>query len=177
MFIGVDGIIVNKLNACGLTPTVSKVSSGALEFMPLFQVKFIQSFFDDAKKAPFNFKIVSTNLEDSSDAIVDDDSDGDDKPIVRGDLNIDHVEKPNQSNFCSLADLKLNKTDNILLILGSEGEGVSRTIAKHADHKVVIPPQLQMDALGKYPYNMVDSLNVGVSAALLLYHIRNVTLK
>jgi len=36
MFIGVDGIIVNKLNACGLTPAVSKVSSGALEMIPLF---------------------------------------------------------------------------------------------------------------------------------------------
>jgi tRNA G18 (ribose-2'-O)-methylase SpoU len=60
-----------------------------------------------------------------------------------------------------------------MLVLGSEGEGVSRTISRMADYKVVIPPNLQMSQLGKYPYNMVDSLNVGVSAALLLYHIKH----
>ena len=44
-FIGVDGVIVNKKNACGLTPVVSKVSSGALEFIPLYTVKFVSHFF------------------------------------------------------------------------------------------------------------------------------------
>lgn len=71
MFIGVDGVIVNKANSCGLTPVVSKVSSGALEFIPLYSVKFVQHFFTDAKKAPLNFKVVSTNLEDSSSDFVD----------------------------------------------------------------------------------------------------------
>lgn len=61
-------------------------------------------------------------------------------------------------------------------MLGSEGEGVSRTIARMADYKVVIPPRLALSQLGQYPYNMVDSLNVGVSAALLLYHIKHSSL-
>ena len=68
MFIGVDGIIVNKRNACGLTPAVSKVSSGAVEFIPLYTVKFVSHFFEDAKKAPLNFRIVSTTLDDDSDS-------------------------------------------------------------------------------------------------------------
>ena len=71
MFIGVDGVIVNKTNACGLTPVVSKVSSGALEFIPLYNVKFVSHFFEDAKKAPLNFKVISTNLEDNSSDFVD----------------------------------------------------------------------------------------------------------
>lgn len=62
MFIGVDGIIVNKENACGLTPAVSKVSSGALEMIPLFQVKFVRPFLEDAAKS---FKIISTNIDDN----------------------------------------------------------------------------------------------------------------
>ena len=41
MFLGVDAIVVNRKNACGLTPVVSKVSSGALEFMPIYSVKFV----------------------------------------------------------------------------------------------------------------------------------------
>lgn len=72
-----------------------------------------------------------------------------------------------------LDSLKLDKVSNQMLVLGSEGEGVSRTISRMADYKVVIPPALQMSQLGKYPFNMVDSLNVGVSAALLLYHIKH----
>jgi tRNA G18 (ribose-2'-O)-methylase SpoU len=86
MFIGVDGVIVNRQNACGLTPTVSKVSSGALEFTPLHSVKFMSKFLEDAKKDPYNFKIISTNLEDEIGLVNDDiegeevltDDDGDD---------------------------------------------------------------------------------------------------
>lgn len=64
MFLGVDGIVVNRKNACGLTPTVSKVSSGALEFLPLYQAKYIQQFLEDAKDGPFKFKIISTNISE-----------------------------------------------------------------------------------------------------------------
>lgn len=48
MFIGVDGVLVNATNACGLTPTVSKVSSGALEFIPLYSIRFVKLFMQDA---------------------------------------------------------------------------------------------------------------------------------
>ena len=59
-------MIVNKQNACGLTSVVSKVSSGALEFIPLYQVKFLQHFFKDAKKSPLNFKVISTVVTEDS---------------------------------------------------------------------------------------------------------------
>jgi len=35
---GVDGIIISKDNSVGFTPTVLKISSGALDFVPVFQV-------------------------------------------------------------------------------------------------------------------------------------------
>lgn len=62
MFIGVDAIVVNKLNSCGLTPVVSRVSSGALEFTELYQVKFVSNFLLEARKLGWN--IVSTNLSE-----------------------------------------------------------------------------------------------------------------
>ena len=94
-FIGVDGVIVNRQNACGLTPVVSKVSSGALEFIPLYSVRFVSHFFEDAKKDPLNFKIVSTALEDiGGDAERTEDiegaeeiSEGEDDAIEFGDLD------------------------------------------------------------------------------------------
>lgn len=65
MFLGVDAVIVNKKDAPGLTPTVSKVSSGALEFLPIYSVKFVKNFLEDLKKNE-GFLIVSTNIDDES---------------------------------------------------------------------------------------------------------------
>lgn len=162
MFIGVDGIIVNRRNACGLTPVVSKVSSGALEFIPLYSVKFLSHFFDDAKKPPYNFKIISTNLADDegrtnqdggkdgaandghSDFEEDDvigysSSEGDEDEIKFGDMD---SELNNSSGLTPLDQLRLplGSEQNVILVLGAEGEGVSRTIGKSADYRVVIPP-------------------------------------
>jgi len=64
MFVGVDGIIVNRKDACGLTPAVSKVSSGALEFQLLYQVKFMKPFLEEAVSPKYNFKIISTNIDE-----------------------------------------------------------------------------------------------------------------
>jgi len=58
-----------------------------------------------------------------------------------------------------------------MLVLGSEGEGVSRTISALASHRVMIPPLLNSKNIGKAPFDMIDSLNVGVSAATILYHM------
>ena len=66
MFIGVDGIIVNQKNACGLTPTVSKVSSGALEFIPLYSVRFVSKFMEESQAGIHNFKVISTDIQSSN---------------------------------------------------------------------------------------------------------------
>jgi len=81
------------------------------------------------------------------------------------------------SSVISIDELKMKRDENIILVLGSEGEGVSRSINKLADYRVMIPPQLSKDHIGKYPFNMIDSLNVGVSAGVLIYHIRHLTKK
>jgi tRNA G18 (ribose-2'-O)-methylase SpoU len=105
MFIGVDGVIVNKRNACGLTPVVSKVSSGAVEFIPIYTVKFVSHFFEDAKKHPLNFKIISTNLddEDLKEAAIEhqeeSDNETDDEEVITfGDLDLPYTsnESPSQ---------------------------------------------------------------------------------
>lgn len=55
---------MNQKDACGLTPAVSKVSSGALEFLPLFTVKFVGKFLEDVKSPKYGFRIISTNIDD-----------------------------------------------------------------------------------------------------------------
>jgi tRNA G18 (ribose-2'-O)-methylase SpoU len=218
MFIGVDGVIVNHRNACGLTPTVSKVSSGALEFIPLYSARFVSKFMDEAQRGIHKFKIISTDIQSSNDessgpikevevqpVVPDDSEDDEDDSMFGGDSKIlkeikkerkqqetvvkqpepeSESEEGEEDNpnapfkapqVISIDELRLRTEDNIVLVLGSEGEGVSRSINRLADHRVMIPPQLSKDHIGKYPFNMVDSLNVGVSAGLLIYHIRHLT--
>ena len=185
IFLGVDGIIVNTKDACGLTPAVSKVSSGALEFLPLFSVKFVGKFLEDVKSQKHNFRIISTNIdedsieqvkeEDEMNESINQDQDADLKNYKRfADKDLPQVEST--KGILSLKDLDLSRDENIIVVLGSEGKGVSRTISKLADDRVYIPPKLDSSMTGKYPFNMIDSLNVGVSAALMLYHIKNLRL-
>ena len=138
MFLGADGIIVNKLDSCGLTPAVSKVSSGALEFLNLYQVKYTQKFLADLK-LKHDFAVVSSKLGDEA---------------------------------INLEDLSFTPRKNILLVLGSEGAGVSRAVDNEATHHVCIPPRLDSSLVGKAPFDTIDSLNVGVSAALMIHTMR-----
>jgi len=71
----------------------------------------------------------------------------------------------------ALYDLKLSSKDNVILIIGNEGNGISKAIESLSDVSVYIPPSLDPNKIGKYPFNIVDSLNVGASAAIALYHI------
>lgn len=159
---------------------------------------------DSQKIAPYNFKIISTDIQTTNEQYSPSIDSARDEPQVQGDSEDEgdmdtfiEDKKKQQSDdegeegdvddsddipytakkVISIDELRLKKSDNVILVLGSEGEGVSKTINKLADHRVMIPPQLNTEYLGKYPFNMVDSLNVGVSAGLLIYHIRHLTKK
>jgi len=196
MFLGADAVIVNRKNACGLTPAVSKVSSGALEFLPLFSVRFVSNFLSDMKQN-HKFRVISTNLDEEQPQTLEEvknqkklneieelmemaeqeeevEKEATPGKYAKQDLEMLRaaVEKGGKKipikPLESLDDLKIGPDENILLILGSEGEGVSRAVSMLADNRVVIPPRYNMDLMGKYPFHVMDSLNVSVSAALML---------
>lgn len=56
---------------------------------------------------------------------------------------------------------KLPKMDKFVLLLGNEGNGICNLILNQCDYKVKIPIQ------------NIDSLNVGVSNGIVLYHLLN----
>jgi hypothetical protein len=102
MFIGVDGIIVNQTNHCGLTPTVSKVSSGALEFIPLYEVRHMQNFFEDAIKGSHQFKIISTSLGSGDEGSKETSNDSNDNATERDQNNeSDDSDKEDKSKSSS----------------------------------------------------------------------------
>jgi len=49
---------------------------------------------------------------------------------------------------------------------------MSSGLGRVATHNLVIPPRLEREKVGQYPYTIVDSLNVGVSAGMLLHQIK-----
>lgn len=121
---GADGIIVGKHNQVGLTATVAKVSTGAIDYVPVAQVGNLNQAIRQLKKE--GFWIVSSD----------------------GTATLDYRQ----------VDYKMP----MVLIIGSEGEGVSKLVLENSDFIVRIPM-----------CGSVNSLNASVATAVLLAEIYN----
>lgn len=120
--VGVDGIIIGKHRAVGLTPTVAKVSTGAIETVKVSQVTNLTQTLEDLKKK--GFWVCGADSEKAMD-------------YRQADFNVP-----------------------LVLVIGSEGFGLSKLVKKHCDFTVKLP------MIGK-----VTSLNASVATGILLYQI------
>lgn len=118
----VDGIIITKDNAIGITPTVCKVASGAAETVPVYQVTNLARILRWLKEQ--NIWIIGAAGEAK-------------ETIFTADLNIP-----------------------LALVMGAEGKGMRQLTQQHCDLLVKIPMQ-----------GHVESLNVSVAAAVMIYEI------
>lgn len=119
---GAQGIIIGKHRQVGLTSTVAKVSTGAIDHVPVAQVTNLAQTIRYLKKE--GFWIVA--------------SDGMAKDDYR----------------------KMDYRMPVVLIVGSEGEGISRLLMDQSDFRVKIPM-----------CGSVNSLNASVATAVLLAQI------
>ncbi len=122
---GVNGIIIKKHNQVPVNMTVTKVSTGAIDFVDIVEVNNINNAIDTLKEN--GFWIVST--------------DGSAKDDYR--------------------DLDYNIP--VALVIGSEGEGVSRLVLKNSDFII----KIQM-------HGHVNSLNASNAASVVVSHIVSV---
>lgn len=120
----VDGVIIGKNRSVGLTPTVAKVSTGAIDYVKVAQVTNLSRTLEELKKQ--GFWVVGCDLNESQDYRAIDYH----MPVV--------------------------------IVVGSEGFGISRLVKKHCDMNVVLPMN-----------GHVTSLNASVAAALILYQVYN----
>ena len=65
----------------------------------------------------------------------------------------------------------INSDDNIIIVISSE-KSVSEILNKTSNYNIIIPPLLDSNFIGKSPFDLINSLNVGVSAGILLNHIK-----
>lgn len=122
--VGVDGVIIGKHRSVSLTPTVAKVSTGAIDTVKVAQVTNLNQTLKDLKKA--GFWVCGADSEKATDY--------------------------------RLANLDVP----LVLVVGSEGFGLSRLVKEQCDFTVKVP------MTGK-----VSSLNASVATAVLLYEIYN----
>ncbi len=122
--IGVDGVIIGKHRSVGLTATVAKVSTGAIDTVKVAQVTNLTQTLKTLKQQ--GYWVCGADSEKAQ-------------------------------------DYRLVKYDMpLVLVIGSEGFGLSRLVKENCDFSVKLP------MVGK-----VSSLNASVATAVLLYQIYN----
>lgn len=120
--VGADGVIIGKNRSVSLNATVAKVSTGAIEYVPVCQVTNLARTLEQLKKQ--GYWVVGTDMTDAVDY-----------------RRVDYAMP-------------------LVLVIGSEGFGISRLVLEKCDYKVSIPM-----------VGHVNSLNASVACAVLLYQI------
>ena len=120
---GVKAIIIPKDRSVGVSPTVVKTSTGALEYVDIFEVSNLKNTIDFLKKNDY--------------FVYGAEADG-----------IDYD--------------KVNYSDKMVLVIGSEGHGLTRIVRESCDEIISIPM-----------CGHVNSLNASVSFGVLIYGIKN----
>lgn len=118
---GAHGVVIPKRRASGLTATVMKASSGALNYVPVARVTNLKAAMDELKDRGLWF--------------------------VCADMN-----------GTRMYDLDLKGP--IGLVVGNEGNGVSRLVREECDMVAAVPM-----------FGEVNSLNASVAAGVLMYEI------
>ncbi|KAI0864891.1 RNA methyltransferase [Xylaria cubensis] len=134
-FLGVNAIAITKSSSATLTPIALKASAGASEVTTLFSVNSTVDFLSRSKE---NGWLVYAAVPSTK------------RSKGNSHLTVDRVE--------TYDPLSSQPT---VLVIGSEGEGLTKPVRREADHEVSIP-----SPSGGFS-NVVDSLNVSVATGIL----------
>jgi 21S rRNA (GM2251-2'-O)-methyltransferase len=132
-FLGATAVAITKRNSASLTPVALKASAGASEALTLFSIEHLAPFLAESKES--GWKVYAAVPLSSSGG------------------------KHKQMSIHDVEEQDPLSKDPCILLLGGEGEGLSKQLKSKADFEVNIPNMSQT--------NLVDSLNVSVAAGLL----------
>ncbi|PYH41320.1 TrmH family RNA methyltransferase [Aspergillus saccharolyticus JOP 1030-1] len=142
-YLGIDAVVLAARNSAPLTPVTIKASAGAAENMPLLLVRNEREFIAKSKENGWRFFAAAAPGPTAQAAAVGTDGKSEDAPAA--------AQSP------------------CVLMMGSEGEGLSGHLLSAADARVGIPgARLDMRLGIESDPARVDSLNVSVAAALLM---------
>lgn len=132
-FLGATAVAVTKRNSASLTPVALKASAGASEALTVFSVEQLVDFLVESKDSGWKVYAAAPSLG--------------------------RLGRNRQVDVHELQDLDPLATTPCILLMGSEGEGLSRQLISKADSVVSIP-----NMSGS---TVVDSLNVSVATGLV----------
>lgn len=121
---GVQGVLFSKNRGAGITPTVTKVSGGATELLPMVRVANLAEALARFQKAGYQIVTLEVGMKAEE--------------IYKSDLE-----------------------SKIVIVAGSEHDGVQQLISKRADRAVYVPM-----------HGSIDSLNVSQAVAVVLAEVR-----
>ncbi|OJJ49240.1 hypothetical protein ASPZODRAFT_140163 [Penicilliopsis zonata CBS 506.65] len=146
-YLGIDAVIFAGRNSAPLSPVTIKASAGAAENMTLLRVSNEVAFIQESRAQGWKFYAADAPQQ--------------------GSATVDLL--PLSSGAGSDSQQDLLAQSPTVLMLGSEGTGLSHHIKSHADAIVSIPGTRLASPLGvDADPARVDSLNVSVAAALLM---------
>lgn len=145
-YLGVDFIVIPESESARLGPATAKASAGALDLLTIYKTDDTLTFLDNVRKSGWNVVTTSSRMsEDELNSM---------KSKHRPALENKYIEPQELPTL-------MNQTP-MLMVFGSEGAGVRTNIKFRSDYLVGLPKgRLETD-------EVVDSLNVGVAASLLV---------
>ncbi len=154
--LGAAAVIVTGSGA-KITPAVHRVSAGATFHIPVIIQSNPDQVIREAKKEGYWIVISDAPLdEDSSSTLAD-------STVSRENIGSDNAGETSHKQALWISSLEVERlpsSSDLLLLIGSEGEGARSLLKKRADFIISIPLS------GK-----IASLNAGVAAALLMDRI------
>lgn len=143
-FLGADLMVVPEHDSARLGPVAAKTSAGALDLMTIYSTEHSLKFVDRARANGWNVICTSTKPNEEELAALK--------------KHASHLE----NKFIEAADLPgLMNNAPVLLVFGSEGDGVRTNLKFRSDYLVGLNKGREGD-------DIVDSLNVGVAAGMLI---------
>lgn len=144
-YLGVDFIVVPQNNSARLGPVTNKASVGSLDAIDIYENNDNLKFIERIKKN--GWVVVSTGTQSSEDDLA----------LLKSNhakiLKHKYIETSDLSSLLSKAPL--------MLVMGSEGTGLRTNMKLRSDYLVGINK-------GRNNDDLVDSLNVGVAAGILI---------
>lgn len=146
-FLGVDFVVVAERDSGRLGPVAAKASAGALDLMTIYRAGDTMLLMDKLRKNGWN--VVSTLARPSEEELS-----------RMKENQAQHI----QNRFIEPSDLlDLLDSSPMMMIVGSEGEGININLKMKSDYLVGLDKITNRD-----PEGIVDSLNVGIATGLLI---------
>ncbi|KAF8004776.1 hypothetical protein HF325_000233 [Metschnikowia pulcherrima] len=144
-YLGADFLVMPESESARLGPVAAKAAAGALDLMTIYKTDSSLKFIDSSKAN--GWTVITTSSKESASDLED--------------INPKHRQHVT-SKYIDQSELpNLMRVSPVLLVLGSEGEGVRANVKLRSDVLVGWKK-------GRHADDLVDSMNVGVAAGLMI---------